>query len=120
MELKVYDIIKQPIMTSRSFELYRKLGKLTFEVHTEANKCMIKDAVQKIWNVKVANVCVITVPAKLKTFGRREFLSSARKKAIITLKKGYKIEIPGMFESMGAAAESFGAQNVKDVQAEGK
>ena len=42
MELKIYDIIKQPIMTSRSFELYRKLGKLTFEVHKEANKRMIK------------------------------------------------------------------------------
>lgn len=120
MELKVYDIIKQPIMTSRSFELYRKLGKLTFEVHKEANKTMIKDAIQKIWNVKVANVCVVTVPAKLKAFGRKEFLTPAKKKAIITLKKGYKIEIPGMFESMGATAESFGAQKVKDVQAEGK
>jgi len=120
MELKIYDIIKQPIMTSRSFELYRKLGKLTLEVHKDANKSVIKDAVQKIWNVKVANVCVVTIPAKLKTFGRREFLTSARKKAIITLKKGYKIEIPGMFESMGATAESLGAQSVKDVQAEGK
>ena len=58
---------------------------------------------EKIWNVKVENVCVVTVPAKLKAFGRKEFLTPAKKKAIITLKKGYKIEIPGMFESMGAS-----------------
>lgn len=119
MELKVYDIIKKPVMTSRSFELYRKLGKLTFEVHRDANKSMIKDAVEKIWNVKVANICVVNLPAKVKAFGRKEFTTQAKKKAIVTLKKGYKIEIPGMFESMGAV-ESFSAQNVKDVQTEGK
>ena len=119
MELKIYDIIKKPVMTSRSVELYRKLGKITFDVHRDANKSMIKNAVEKIWNVKIANVSVINLPAKVKAFGRKEFTTQAKKKAIVTLKKGYKIEIPGMFESMGAA-ESFSGQNVKDVQTEGK
>ncbi len=119
MELKIYDIIKKPVMTSKSVELYRKLGKLTFEVHADANKSMIKDAVEKIWTVKVAGVCVINLPAKVKAFGRKEFTTQAKKKAVVTLKKGYKIEIPGMFESIGAV-ESFGEQKVKDVQTEGK
>lgn len=110
MELSIYDIIKKPVISSRSLELYRKLGKITFEVHKSANKSMIKDAIEKIWNVKVADVCVVNLPGKIKMFARKEFKTPAKKKAIITLKKGFKIEIPGMFESMGAAVESGGLE----------
>jgi large subunit ribosomal protein L23 len=103
MELNVYDIIKRPVITSKSIELYKKLGKITFEVHKLANKINIKDAIEKIWSVKVDKVCVMNVAGKVKTFARREFTTSDHKKAIVTLKKGYKIEIPGMLETMGAA-----------------
>lgn len=110
MELNIYDIIKKPIITSRSVELFRKLGKITFEVSRDANKIVIKNAVEKIWNVKVADICVIKVPGKIKSFARKEFETPGRKKAIVTLKKGYKIDIPGMLETVGAT-ESFGAEN---------
>ncbi len=102
MELNSYDIIKRPVITSKSIELYKKLGKITFEVHKLANKVTIKNAIEKIWNVKVANVCVMNVSGKVKTFARREFTTPDLKKAIVTLKKGYKIDIPGMLETMGA------------------
>ena len=46
---------------------------------------------------------MITCPGKSKLFGRKTFKSSDRKKAIITLKEGYKIELPGHFEMMGAS-----------------
>lgn len=107
MELNFYDIIKKPVITSRSVELFRKLGKVTFEVHKDANKILIKQAVEGIWAVKVANVCIVNVPGKAKSFARKVFMTPGRKKAIVTLKKGYKIEIPGMLETMGAT-ESFG------------
>lgn len=109
MELNIYDIIKRPVITSKSIELYKKLGKITLEVHTSANKTMIKDAVEKIWAVKVAGVGIVNLEGKVKTFARRDFQSSDRKKAIITLKQGYKIEIPGMLETMGAV-ESAGVE----------
>ncbi|MBD3272884.1 50S ribosomal protein L23 [Candidatus Dependentiae bacterium] len=113
MELNCYDIIKKRIMTPKSSDVFRNSGKITFEVHKDSNKIMIKQAVEKIWDVKVDNVRVITVPGKTKSFGRRSFKSPSKKKAIITLKKGYKIDLPGHFETMGA-------QTNKEVPLEGK
>lgn len=103
MELSVYDIIKRIIVTEKSADLFKKFGKLTFEVHRESNKILIRQAVEKIWSVKVKSVHVIKCPGKNKMFGRRSFKSPDRKKAIVTLKEGYRIELPGHFETMGAA-----------------
>jgi len=101
MELSIYDIIKKRIITEKSESLFKKFGKLTFEVHKAANKIMIRNAVEKIWDVKVANVWVVTCPGKKKMFGRKSFKSPDRKKAFIKLKDGYKIDLPGHFETMG-------------------
>ena len=117
MELNIYDVIKRPIVTSKSVELFRKLGQITFEVNTSANKVMIRNAVEKIWNVQVADIRVINLAGKNKVFARREFTSPDKKKAIVTLKKGYKIDIPGMFEAVGSAgdsAESMGSESGKE------
>lgn len=113
MELNFYDIIKKPIITSRSVELFRKLGKVTFEVHKDANKISIKQAVENIWAVKVANVCIVNTPEKSKLFARKVFVTPGKKKAIVTLKKGYKIEIPGMLESIGSTESLGSSENSK-------
>lgn len=102
MELRSTDIIKRPLLTTKSLELYRKLGQYTFEVHVEANKLMVRDAIQQIWNVKVDAVRIIKIVGKNKVFNRRSYHSAAKKKAVISLKQGYKIEIPGLFETMAA------------------
>ena len=101
MELSIYDIIKKRILTTKSLDTYKKLGHVVFEVHTDANKIMIKQAVEKIWNVKVDSVRVLTIPGKTKSFGRRKFKTTNRKKAIISLKEGYKIDLPSHFETIG-------------------
>lgn len=101
MELSIYDIIKKPVVTSKSVELFKKLGKLTFEVDRSANKITVRRAIEKIWDVKVAEVRIMNVSGKEKVFARRSFISPDKKKAIVTLKKGYKIEIPGMLEAVG-------------------
>ena len=106
MELSIYDIIKKPVVTSKSIELFKTLGKVTFEVNKLANKIMICKAVEKIWDVKVSNVRVINSPSKSKIFAKKAFRSPGNKKAIVTLKKGYKIEIPGMFEGIGNVGKS--------------
>ena len=116
MDIRVYDVIKKVLITGKSTDLFDKLGKITFEVHKDANKVMVREAVEKIWNVKVENVRIMKVKGKQKTFARRPFQTPDRKKAIITLKKGYKIDLPGQFESMGGAA---GAEQ-KAVAAKGK
>ena len=113
MDLSIYDIIKKISVTDKSRSLFDKLGKITFVVHHTANKIMIKQAVEKLWEVKVKDVRVMNVKGKKKIFARRSFQSSDRKKAIITLKPGYKIELPGQFESMGIANGSEAAAVAK-------
>jgi large subunit ribosomal protein L23 len=115
MELNVYDIIKKAVITNKSVDLFKKYGKVTFEVNKNANKIMVRNAVEKIWNVEVANVRIVNIPGKERVFARKSFVTPDRKKALVTLKKGYKIEIPGMIETMGAVEPS----QVKDAS-EGK
>lgn len=90
----MYDIVKKVILTSKSLQSYLKLGHITFDVHLNANKPMIADAIRKIWNVEVEKVRVSRVMGKSKiAAGRRVYQCSNRKKAIVTLKKGYKIDV---------------------------
>lgn len=105
MELSVYNIIKRAIITEKSWSLLQKLGKVTFEVDTRANKVMIRHAVEKIWDVKVDKICVINNAGKNKIYGRRPYTCSDKKKAIVTLKKGYKIDLPGQIEAMASRQE---------------
>lgn len=100
MELSKYDVIKRPVVTSKSAELYQKFGKITFEVLLSANKIDIRRAVESIWGVKVADVRTSRTPGKKKIFARREFTTLGIKKAIVKLKPGYKIDLPGLFEGI--------------------
>ena len=103
MDIRAYDVIKSICMTGKSQDMYHDLGKITFVVNKESNKTLIRDAVELIWKVKVEKVRVINLPRKKKTFARRTFLTGGKKKAIVSLKKGYKIDLPGQFETMGAS-----------------
>ena len=62
-----------------------------FEVATWASKHQIKEAVEKIFKVKVINVNVMNVPGKLKAIGRRRTMTPSYKKAVVTLGPGDKI-----------------------------
>mgnify|MGYP001100644966 CR=1 FL=1 len=53
MELKFYDIIKEPIITEKSMQLKEQYNKYTFKVAPNANKIEIKNAVEALFNVKV-------------------------------------------------------------------
>ena len=66
---------------------------LSDEIAEEANKHQIKQAVEKVFKVRVMAVNVMTVPGKTKRVGRRMVLTPSHKKAIVTLKSGDKIEL---------------------------
>lgn len=101
MELNVYDVITGVVTSTKSFDAHTKQGLITFWVNKLANKIMIRQAVEKIWDVKVDDVRVINVHGKVKAFARKAYVSADRKKAIVKLKKGFAIEIPGMYERIG-------------------
>jgi len=108
MEVSSYDIVKRIIMTEKSGDLFNRKGKITLEVAKDANKVVVRKAVEKIWDVRVSKVCIMNTPGKTKRFGRRPYFSPGKKKAIVTLQKGYKIEFPGQFESAGTEVAAEG------------
>ncbi len=85
-------IILKPVITEHSMDQAAE-GKYSFRVAKDTNKFEIKDALEKIFKVKVIKVNVINVSGKERKRGKIIGKTSSWKKAIITLKKGDKIEI---------------------------
>ena len=90
--MKKYDIIKGPIITEKSSEIAQNNNQITLSVDTKANKIEIKDAVEKLFNVKVESVNTINVRPKKKRVGRYPGKTN-KVKAIVTLKEGSSIEL---------------------------
>ncbi len=65
----------------------------TFMVDADANKALVKNEVERFYKVDVIRVNITRLPAKSKQWMRRKGMQSIRKKAIVTLKDGQKIEI---------------------------
>lgn len=78
------DLIKRPIITERSTMLMEE-GKYVFEVDKRANKTEIRQAVEKLFGVKVANVHTMRTPGKKKRVGKYVGFTSEKKKAIVKL-----------------------------------
>ena len=87
------NVIKAPIVTEKSAALSADGKKLVLKVTKDANKIQIKQAVEKIFNVKVTNVNTVNVRAKKKRVGRYEGTTKAYKKAYITLAEGSKLDL---------------------------
>jgi large subunit ribosomal protein L23 len=85
------DVLIRPVISEKSVGLVEE-NKYTLWVAPEANKIEIKHAVEKMFKVKVAEVRTINVKGKMKRVGRYTGKTSDRKKAIVTLKAGEKIE----------------------------
>lgn len=93
------DVLKRPIITERSTDL-TPLGQYVFEVDMDANKIQIRDAVERIFDVKVEKVNTMIVKPKRRRVYRarnspRFGKINAYKKAVVTLAPGDTIDIFG-------------------------
>lgn len=86
------DVIIRPVVTEKSTRLMED-NQYTFEVPLKVNKTQIQDAVEKIFKVKVLQVSTSRLQGKLKRQGRFEGRRPERKRAIVTLAEGDRIEI---------------------------
>lgn len=86
------DVIKAPIMTEKS-SLLGNNNVYTFSVDVKANKVQIKQAIEKIFNVKVESVNTVNVRPKKKRVGRYVGKTNKVKKAIVKLSEGSSIEL---------------------------
>ena len=90
--MHLYEVLRRPLITEKNTVLQAQ-GKYVFEVANEANKKQIKQAVERAFKVEVTAVNVMTMPGKRRRMGRRQILSRAWKKAVVTLKPGDSIEL---------------------------
>ena len=85
-------VLVRPLMTEKSMQQKEELNTVTFEVAPDANKVEIRQAVEKVFNVKVAAVRTASREGKWKRMGKFEGRRPAWKKAVVTLAPGHKIE----------------------------
>ena len=85
-----YDMIFAPIITERSASMEAE-GKYVFKVDVRANKTQVKQAIEKLFNVKVEKVNIMNTHPKDRRVGKYTGKSNRYKKAIVKLAKGSTI-----------------------------
>jgi large subunit ribosomal protein L23 len=88
----IYTVLKKPLFTEKGSSLKEVHNKILVEVAKDANKLDIKKAVEDIFKVKVEKIATINTEGKWKRYGKFIGKRPNRKKAIITLKTGEKLE----------------------------
>ena len=87
-----YDIIIAPLITEKATNA-SAFNKVVFKVARTATKPQIKEAVEKLFDVKVKSVNTLTRPGKWKVFRNRIGQQSDEKRAIVTLEEGHRIDV---------------------------
>jgi len=87
------NVLVKPLKTEKSIWRKEELNAVTFKVTVDANKVEIRQAVEKVFNVKVANVRTASHEGKWKRMGKYEGRRPSWKKAIVTLAPGHKIDL---------------------------
>jgi large subunit ribosomal protein L23 len=93
MTLVDQDIIKRPLITEKAERAREESGSFAFEVHREATKIQVKNAVEKLFGVHVTGVRTSIARGKNKRVGRNMGRRPNWKKAIVTLKEGESISL---------------------------
>jgi large subunit ribosomal protein L23 len=86
-----HDVILRPVLSEKAvMEIDR--GKYAFYVHPTANRTQVKDAVERVFEVDVVKINLQNVGGKVQRMGRFVGRTEKRKKAIVTLAAGQKIQ----------------------------
>jgi len=94
--MHLYEVLKRPLTSEKTVNL-KDQHQYVFEVDLRATKPMIRQAVEKAFNVQVLRVNVMRMPRKRRHYGRRISYKPAWKKAIVTIPANQRIE---MFEGV--------------------
>jgi large subunit ribosomal protein L23 len=87
-----HEVIIRPMITEKS-TLLQESGKYVFQVFPKANKAEVKQAVQRVFGVKVVDVNMTKTRGKRKRFGPHIKKMPDIKKAVVTLRRGERIQI---------------------------
>jgi large subunit ribosomal protein L23 len=87
-----YDVIVAPVVTEKA-TLASEHNKVLFKVQAKATKPQIKEAVEKLFDVKVKSVNTLVRKGKNKMFRGNYGSQSDTKRAIVTLEEGHRIDV---------------------------
>jgi len=87
-----YDIIVSPVITEKA-TMASEHNKVVFKVRRNATKPQIKEAVEKLFDVKVKSVNTLIRQGKVKAFKNKIGQLSDVKRAIVTLEEGHRIDV---------------------------
>lgn len=88
-----YQIIKKPLHSEKSVEDREATNSYHFRVDKKVNKIQIKEAIEKLFDVKISDVRTINRKGKIRRYKNKVFNTSSWKKAIVTLKEGDRIDL---------------------------
>jgi len=92
MDPRPYDVIVSPVITEKATTA-SEFNKVVFKVALTATKPQIKEAVEKLFDVKVKSVNTLVRKGKTKVFKGRKGVQNDVKKAVVTLAEGHSIDI---------------------------
>jgi len=90
--MNIYSVIKKPHVTEKTSLSADASNTVSVVVDNDANKIEIKQAVESLFKVKVADVRTVTVAGKVKRSGKTYGKRSNWKKAYVTLQEGQSID----------------------------
>jgi large subunit ribosomal protein L23 len=93
MNLTVQDVVKRPLITEKGERNREANRQFAFEVHRDASKIQVKQAVEKLFSVHVLAVRTAIARGKNKRVGRNVGQRPNWKKAFVTLKQGETIAL---------------------------
>ncbi|HWV97505.1 MAG TPA: 50S ribosomal protein L23 [Xanthobacteraceae bacterium] len=92
IDAKHYDVIVAPVITEKATTASEH-NKVVFKVATKATKPQIKEAVEKLFDVKVKSVNTLVRKGKTKVFRGQLGSQSDSKRAVVTLEEGHRIDV---------------------------
>jgi large subunit ribosomal protein L23 len=93
MNNDIYNVLVRPLVTEKGTHQSQTLNAYAFEVNPRANKAQIKQAVEKIYNVKVHEVRTANRAGKPRRAGMRWGKTKAWKKAVVVLDPEHHIDL---------------------------
>lgn len=92
---KLMQVLLGPHLSEKSTTLAEGAKQIVFKVRPDATKTDVRQAVEALFEVKVARVSVVSMPSKVKRFGARTGRRQAWKKAYVRLAPGHDIDFVG-------------------------
>jgi large subunit ribosomal protein L23 len=87
----IHDVLLKPVVTEKGMIIKEEARTLCFQVHKDANKILVKQAVEKLFSVKVEEVRTANFDGKLRRRGKFAAYRSDWKKAYVKLLPGQKV-----------------------------